>query len=73
MWILLAIVVLMGILFSVLERNLQETSETLAEYYSRNTATEAMTQGIEEVVAVSYTHLSVWRTADDGRRYPEPE
>lgn len=47
MWILLAIVVLMGILFSVLERNLQETSETLAEYYSRNTATEAMTQGIE--------------------------
>lgn len=49
-WILLAIVVLTGILFSVLERNLQETSETLAEYYSRNTAAEAMTQGIEEVV-----------------------
>ena len=49
-WILLFVMAVTAAMLAALEGNLREAAVVMAEYRSRNTATAAMTKGIEEVV-----------------------
>ena len=50
-WILAAVLLVAGVLYAAVEKNLRPVAVTMAEYRSRVAAEAAMNQGIENVVA----------------------